>query len=261
MTYKTETVGIAGVGALGSIVAKALVDGIQGYELKAVSNLAPVPLTVPNVGFEELADQCDIIIECLPAAAVPVLADAVLRKRKTLILTTSCALVLYPEISTLAREGFGRIIVPTGALAGLDGVLALSQDKITKSTIITTKPPQSFANNDYVAENKIELSDLRERVMIFSGSVVQAAKIFPANVNVAASLALAGIGPELTRAEIWADPAVTNNSHEIIVEGRSSRIQTKVQNLPDPANPKSSRQAAFSIISALKKRNSYLTIY
>ncbi len=97
--------------------------------------------------------------------------------------------------------------------------------------------------------------------MIFQGSIIDAAKAFPANVNVAASLALAGIGPEKTQVEVWADPEAKGNSHEIIVSGGGSTIRARIENEPDPSNPKSSMQAGYSIIAALKKRKSNLTIY
>lgn len=255
-----EKVGIAGVGALGSIVAKALVAGIEGYELQAVSNLTPVPFDVPNVDFATLAEQCDVIVECLPAASVPELAKLVLGRGKTLVLISSCALVLYPEVAEMAKNSTGRIIVPSGALSGLDAVFAMAQDKITKSKIISSKPPKGFKNAPYLIEKNIDPDGIQKRVMIFTGNVFEAARAFPANVNVAASLAFAGIGPALTQVEVWADPDAKGNSHEIVVEGPGSIVRSKIENVPDPSNPKSSMQAGYSIVAALKKRKSRLTI-
>jgi aspartate dehydrogenase len=252
-----EKVGIAGVGALGTIVAKAF--PLEGYTLHAVSDLGQPPIDVPNVDFQTLAAECDVIVECLPAAAVPALATEVLRRGKTLIMISSCALVLHPEIITLAKNSNGRILVPSGALSGLDAVGALNQNLITESKIISTKHPKGFQNAPFVIENKIDLSTVQSRFMIFSGNVLEAARAFPANVNVAASLALAGIGPERTLVEVWADPAAKGNSHEIIVSGGGTTIRSKIDNLPDPMNPKSSMQAGYSIVSALKKRKSSLT--
>lgn len=255
-----EKIGIAGVGALGGIVARALTDGIDGYHFQAVSNLAPVPFDVPNVGFADLAAQCDVVVECLPAAAVPELAKAVLMAGKTLVMISSCALVLYPELADLAKNSAGRIIVPSGALSGLDGVMGMKEGNIMESKIISTKPPKGFKNAPYILENKINIETIQNRVMIFSGSVYEAAKAFPANVNVAASLALAGIGPEKTKVEVWADPEAEGNTHEIIVTGSGSVIRAKIENVPDPTNPKSSMQAGYSIIAALKKRKEKLTL-
>lgn len=260
MIEKNETVGIAGVGALGGIVARALADGIDGYNLGAVSNLTPVPYEVPNVDFKTLAQTCDIIIECLPPAAVPDLAAEVLPRGKTMVMISACALVLYPALTEMIKAHKGRVLVPSGALAGLDGVYAMAQDDITESRIISTKPPKGFKNAPYLVEKNIDPDTIQKRVMIFSGNVFDAAKAFPANVNVAASLALAGIGPEKTQVEVWADPDATGNSHEIYVKGRGSVIRSKIENVPDPSNPKSSMQAGYSIIAALKKRKEQITL-
>ncbi|PZQ45410.1 MAG: aspartate dehydrogenase [Micavibrio aeruginosavorus] len=255
-----EKVGIAGVGALGSIVAKAF--PMDGYVLHAVSDKNHVmDGVIPNVDFAVLARECDVIVECLPAAAAKDLAEIVLSEGKTLILISACALVLYPELSTSVEKSSGGIIVPSGALSGLDAVLGMKEQSIKESKIISSKPPAGFKNAPYILEKNINLDDIKTRVMIFSGNVFEAAKAFPANVNVAASLALAGIGPEKTQVEVWADPDAKSNSHEIIVTGAGSIVRSKIENVPDPANPKSSQQAAYSIIAALKKRKSNLTIY
>lgn len=124
-----EKVGIAGVGALGSIVAKAF--PMDGYTLHAVSDLGNPALAVPNVDFKQLAEECDVVVECLPAAAVPALAAEVLSRGKTLLMISACALVLHPEIRAMAESSEGRILVPSGALAGLDAVGALNQNVIT----------------------------------------------------------------------------------------------------------------------------------
>ena len=261
MIEKNEKVGIAGVGALGSIVAKSLSDGMDGYALHAVSNLTPVPYAVPNVDFETLVRDCDVIVECLPPSEARKVAELCLAHGKTMVMISSCALVLYPELIEKAKGAKGRIIVPSGALSGLDAVSAMAADKITESKIISTKPPKGFKNAPYIIENKIDLDSVQNRVMIFSGNVLDAAKAFPANVNVAASLALAGIGPEKTQVEVWADPEARGNSHEIIASGPGSVVRAKIENVPDPSNPKSSMQAGYSIVAALKKRKANLTFY
>lgn len=252
-----EKLGIAGVGALGSIVAKAC--PLDGYAFHAVSDLNVPDCGVPNVDFKTLAEECDVVVECLPASAVPALAAEVLSRGKTLILISACALILHPEIKTIAESSQGRILVPSGALSGLDAVFALKQNNITESKIISSKPPKGFKNAPYIVEKNIDIENVQNRFMIFSGNVLEAARAFPANVNVAASLALAGIGPELTQVEVWADPQATGNSHEIVVTGGGTTIRSKIENLPDPSNPKSSMQAGYSIVAALKKRKSTLT--
>lgn len=265
MTGQTQTVtkiGLAGCGALGTIVAKALTEngGLKGYELIGIADLNPPPFAVPHMSFKELAEQGDLIVECLPANIVPDLAKPVLEQGKTLLLISACALLLFPEIKDWAEKSTGRIIVPSGALAGLDAVLALKQSTITSATIASTKPPKGFKNAPYILEKNIDLDKVTEKTLIFSGTAPEAAKAFPANVNVAASLSLAGPGPENVTVEVWADPEAKSNFHEITVSGSGSTIRARVENTPDPSNPKSSMLAGYSIVAALKKMKTPVTV-
>jgi aspartate dehydrogenase len=251
----TKKIGIAGLGAIGSTVARALVGGIDGLALHAASDPAPREnFKVPMLDFEALAAECDVIVECLPAVVVPALCDAAFKYNKDIIIITSAALIIYPEILNHQKSSQSQIHIPSGALAGLDGVRAMmeSGSGIRRSRIISTKHPRGFSGAPFVTENQIDLNYIKQRVMIFSGNAIDAAKAFPANVNVAATLSLAGIGPERTEVEIWADPAATGNTHEIIVEGEFTTINTRVDNIPDPGNPKTSLLAAQSVIAALR---------
>jgi aspartate dehydrogenase len=255
-----KNVGIAGCGALGSIVANALTEGVDGYRLTGISNLTPVPFDAPMMSFSELAENCDIIVECLPAASVEELAREVLSRGKVLIAISAAALMIYPEILKLPEKSSGRIIVPSGALTGMDGVMALKQAGITSAKIISTKLPKGFTGAPWVVQNNIDLESIKTRTLIFSGSALDAARAFPANVNVAATLSLAGIGPDKTTVEVWADPAAPGNSHEIEVHGKGSVMRAKVDNIPDPSNPKSSQLAGHSIVSVLKKLHDNITV-
>lgn len=106
----------------------------------------------------------------------------------------------------------------------------------------------------------IDLTSITKMTRIFEGTALEAAKGFPANVNVAATLSLAGIGAEKTRVEIWADPDAKGNAHEFTVEGEFSTLTSRIVNMPDPANPKSSMLAAQSIVSVLEDLNSALVV-
>lgn len=261
----THKVGIAGTGAIGSAVARALINGIDGLSLTAISDINPNPeFDTPNVDFDRLIAQSDIIVECLPPSAVPDLAIKAIKAQKTLILISSCALLIYPEILDTHRDipkgQRGRIIVPSGALSGLDGVKALKKLGIKNSKIASTKKPRGFTGAPYVEEMGIDLGTISKPTRIFEGNATEAAKGFPANVNVAATLSLAGIGAENTRVEIWAAPDIPGNTHEITVIGEYSRIEAKITNTPDPNNPKSSMLAAQSIISCLEDMNNALVV-
>ena len=247
-------VGIAGMGAIGSAVASALDNGIDGYSLHAYSDLkASDQLSIPHYDFKELAQESDLIIEALPPKVVPELTKHVFMYNKPLILISSCALLLFPEIKE--QKGFKDtpIIVPSGALSGLDGVSAMMQLGIKDARIATTKKPLGYDGAPYIIAQNIDLKSITEKTKLFSGNALEASAAFPANINVAATLSLAGKGPEATHVEIWADPDIAGNTHEIAVEGEFSKISSKIENTPDPNNPKSSMLAAASIISILKK--------
>ena len=258
----SQTIGIAGLGAIGSAVGRALDKGIDGLAWIAASDIKPNEEFpgIPLMNFEEIADCCDIIVECLPPAAVPELAKCVIDRNKTLVLISSCALLMYPEILKSHDISTGRIIVPSGALLGIDGVKALKKLGIKKSIIASTKPPMGFSGAPYVEKMGIDLTQIKEKTRIFQGNALEASKGFPANVNVAATLSLAGIGPKNTQVEIWADPEATGNTHEITVSGEFSTIKARIENTPDPANPKSSMLAAQSIVSALEDLNNALVV-
>ncbi len=256
----TIKIGVVGCGALGTIVCKALEEGIDGYDFVAVSDIQDTPFNVPNLTFDELAKQCDMVVECLPPTIVPALARSVLGQNKTLVMISACAMLLHPEIKDMAEKSKGRLLIPSGAIAGLDAIAALKISGIDSATIATTKPPKGLLGAPYVVQNNINLDDLSDPKMIFRGNALEAAKAFPANVNVAATLSIAGIGAEKTFVEVWADPNAKGNKHEIIVKGGSSTIRTAVENLPDPMNPKSSMLAGYSIVAALKKQTEMIVV-
>lgn len=264
MTYKTA--GIAGLGAIGQAVAKALqAERVPGLSLVGVSeNNANTPaiqeFNLPNMDFDALARAADLIIECLPANAVPALMEKVFLRKKDVVIISSAALIIFPEILEHNKRSDSRIIVPSGALCGLDGVRAMKQLGITASRITTTKTPGGYKNAPYVIEKNIDLSTIKTKILLFSGNALEAAKGFPANINVAATLSLAGIGPEATQVEIWADPTANSNTHEIIVESDFSTLTCRIENRPDPANPKSSMLAAQSIIAVLQGLQSPLAV-
>lgn len=257
-------IGIAGVGAIGSAVARALTSdgGIKGMTLTCVSD----PYTtnhfgVDNVSHETLANQCDLIIECLPADLVPEFAEFMFKAGKDILFISSAALLIYPEILEGLKSSDSRAYLPSGALCGIDGVIAMKEMGIRSSKIASTKPPKGFSGAPYVVENDIDLSAITEKTLIFEGNAYDAAKGFPANVNVAATLSLAGLPAEETLVEVWADPQAVGNSHEITVMSDFSTLISRIENTPDPANPKSSIIAAKSIVATLRNMSGALAIY
>lgn len=246
-------IGIAGVGAIGGAVARALVAGIDGLALECVcdSNTGQ-DFGVDYVSFAGLAARADLVVECLPAHVVPELTAPVFAAGKDIMFISSAALLIYPEILQAQKRAKGRAFIPAGALAGIDGVKAMRQMGITSAKIASTKKPMGFLCAPYVVAQNIALETITEKTCLFRGNAFEASRGFPANVNVAATLSLAGIGAEKTRVEIWADPKATGNTHEIEVKTAYSTLHCRIENMPDPQNPKSSVLAAQSIIASLK---------
>jgi aspartate dehydrogenase len=260
-------IAVAGAGAIGSAVCRALLDGIEGFELTAISDLNPENAKkligrdhLNFVPVETISNTADWVVEALPAREVPGLAQQVLSKGKTLVAISSSALLLYPDIIKLAQQG-GRILVPSGAIAGIDGIAALAEQGISLLKIKTTKPPMSYSGAPYIVQNNIDLTGIHTGKQIFAGHALEAAAAFPANINVAATLTLASrLSPEQVQVEAWADPLVKSNTHEIFVENKSSRLSYKIENVPSPENPKSSALTALSVIALLRRQTSTLSI-
>lgn len=260
---RATRIGIAGAGAIGSAVARALTspEGIKGFILECISDPnVDKDFGVPNVDFDELIQTAELVVECLPAKIVPRLAHKVFESGKDIVMISSAALLIYPEILEWHSASKSRLYLPSGALSGLDGVKAMKELGIQSSKIATTKPPKGYTGAPYVVQNDINLDAITENTCIFSGNALEAAKGFPANINVAATLSLAGIGPEDTKVEIHADPSAKGNAHEITVSSEYSTLTSRIENMPDPANPKSSVLAAQSIVATLRDMTRALVV-
>ena len=190
-------------------------------------------------------------------ALLPSIAEPVLRAGKELIVLSVGALLDRLELVDLARATGGRITVPTGALLGLDAVAAAAESGIDSVKLVTRKPPLGLAGAPHLTGR--DLTGLTEAVQVFAGTARGAAKGFPANLNVSVALALAGIGPDRTEVEIWADPAVTRNTHTITLRSPVADLTMTIENVPSE-NPKTGRITALSVVSLLRKRTAPLAV-
>lgn len=252
-------VGIAGLGAVGTAVARALLAGaVAELELAAVAVRNPASIAqrlgavVPALDFEALADACDVVVEALPRAQFRAVAEPAIAKGRTFVPLSVGALLDEGDLIETARATGARILVPTGALIGLDAVKAAAEGTIASANMVTRKPPAGLAGAPYLAEHAISLEGLTEPLLVFAGSARDGARGFPANVNVAAALSLAGIGPDRTRMEIWADPGITRNTHTIVVEADSARFTMTIENIPSEENPRTGKITALSTLSLLR---------
>ena len=265
----TLRVAIGGFGAIGKVVAQHLDRGIDGLALAAVSArdrarageaMAGFARPVPVVPLASLWEHADVILECAPAALLRELAEPALAHGCQVMVLSCGALLDNLDLVDLARRHGDRIFVPSGALLGLDAVAAAAEGGISSVHMVTRKPPRGLLGAPYLEENAIDFSALSGPKRVFAGTAREAARGFPANVNVAAALALAGIGPDRTTVEIWADPSVTRNIHRIEVEAEAARFSMQIENVPSAENPRTGRLSALSVVAALKKLSSPLAI-
>lgn len=258
-----QLLGIAGLGTMGKALARALdKEALPGMALAAVSvNNSEqagqwmgeqLARPVDCVGFDELAERCDWVVECAPARLLRAIAEPALRRGRRLVVMSSGALLDAPDLIDLARETGAQIILPTGGLLGLDAVTAACEGTIHSVTLVTRKPIAGLLGAPLLVEQGIDLTDLQEPLCVFRGNAEAARRGFPANVNVAVALSLAGIGVERTQVEVWADPAVTRNTHSIQVTADSATFSMMIENVPSE-NPKTSRIAGLSLIACLRK--------
>lgn len=258
---ETYNVGIVGLGAIGMQLARALDAGVPGLKLSAVAVRNRDKAVAAMKGFRDrplvldiakLPRECDIIVEAAPAAIFEEVATAAI-EAGCVFVPSSCGQVL-PRMHLIerAKETGARIIVPTGALLGLDAVRAAAEGQVSSVTIETRKPPRGLVGAPYLEKNGIDVAGINAATRVFAGNAFDAAAGFPANVNVAAALALAGIGPERTTVEIWADPGVTRNTHTIRVEAEAARLTMTIENVPSEENPRTGKITALSILACLR---------
>ena len=261
-------VGVAGLGAIGRTVARALAQGMRGLELacvaardhvKARAWLDQEGIACPIVKLEAMPSHADLLVECAPASALQDICLPMLSARKPVMVLSAGALLSYPDLIELAEHKCGQIIIPTGALIGLDAVTAAAQGVIHSVRMVTRKPPAGLVGAPYLVENNISVEGLTEATRVFSGTARVAAAGFPANVNVVAALSFAGIGPDRTMIEIWADPAATRNCHSIEVDSDSARFSMTIENIPSE-NPRTGRITALSVLAALAKLHAPLRV-
>ena len=256
----TRTVAIAGLGAIGLPLARALDAGVPGLSLaavaihdqaKAAGKLGSFRLPPPVVSLAELAE-CDIVVEAAPAAVFERVARPAIEKGRIFVACSVGALLPRMHLVRWAQMTGARIVVPTGALLGLDAVRAAAEGPVESVTLETRKPPAGLDGAPYLQENGIQVLGITEPLCVFRGNAMDAAAGFPANVNVAAALALAGVGPMRTRVEIWADPGVTRNTHTIRVEADAARFTMTIEGVPSAENPRTGKLTTLSVLACLR---------
>lgn len=254
-------IGIAGLGAIGGAVARRLDAGAEGLALVAVAGRDAAKTQAAVAAFVSkprvmaaatLGEVADVVVDCAPGPQLGEIAEPALDRGRIVMTANAAALLDRLDLVDRARAKGGRIIVPTGALLGLDAVRAAAESRIERVTMITRKPPKGLAGAPYLVQNNIDVMAFTDSTRIFAGTAREAARGFPANVNVAAALSLAGIGPDQTRIEIWVEPTSGRNQHTIEVEAEAARFTMTIAGVPSAENPRTGRLTPLSVIACLK---------
>ena len=252
-------IGIVGLGSIGAAVAKQLLPplvlvAIAGRESQATAaKCAALGLDVPATDLAALVAASEVVVDCAVAASFRAVAETSLAAGRTLVTVNAAALLDHLDLVEFARAKGGRIVVASGALLAFDAVAAAALGRIERVTMRNRKPPQGLAGAPYIVSKGIDLASLSTATCVFSGTAREAAKGFPANVNVAAALSLAGAGPDRTMVEIWADPSLTRNVHEFDLVSDCVSFSVRTEGLPSPDNPKTSAIVPLSVLATLQR--------
>jgi len=260
-------IGLIGCGAIGRTIAIAMdrTESIGAIflfdrsEEQARSLAARLEKAVHVTSMDVLIKNSELVVEAASQEAVREFAPQVLWAGRDLMLMSVGALAddqLADHMRKLAREKQCKLYIPTGAIAGVDGVRCAAEGRIDEVTLETRKPPRALRGNPYVAAMGIDIDNLTEETILFEGSARKAVTDFPQNINVAAALSLAGIGFDATTIRIIADPNVTRNEHTIHLKGSFGEMRSWVSNYPCPDNAKTSYLAALAAISMVRKISS-----
>ncbi len=265
-----QNVAIGSLGTIGFRVARCLDQGdIPGLSLAAVSannkdraidKVAAFKSKPSVVSAKALAAEADIVVECAPAAIFREIAEPAIAAGKILMPLSVGALLSHWDLVDLAEQTGARILVPSGALLGLDAVRAAKEGNFDRVTMVTRKPPAGLAGAPHLVDNNIDIQNLTEPKLVFEGTAREGARGFPANVNVAAALSLAGPGPDNVHLQIWADPTIDRNTHLIEVIADSASFEMKMFSIPTTEKPATGRIVAQSVIASLRAQVSPLVV-
>ena len=260
---KNKKIGIVGCGTIGRALAKAICSKFKDHAVlsficdrsqeKAVSLKKGLRLSARISSMRETLQKSDLVIEAASAEAAAEILKFHFRPHQAVMVMSVGAILLNPDFIQRFQKKRMAIWIPSGAVAGIDGLKAAREGGLESVTLITRKPPAGIRGAAYFKKRKFPRLKGREEIRVFKGNALQAVKNFPQNINVAAVASLAGLGAMKTTVEIWTSNAYRFNQHEIRAAGKTGSIQTVVQNFPSAENPKTSALAIYSAIATLRK--------
>lgn len=265
-------IGLIGCGNIGRAIAKAVAEGrIEGAQIvvigdvvesEALKALAKQQNCAWTTRIESFLDyELDLVVEAASPAAVRQYAPLFLDQGISMMVMSTGAFVdedLYCQVGRLAAANNCYVYIPSGAIGAVDLFGAHREGGLEEVSITARKPPANLVK--YTDEGKITFAHVTEPLIVFEGPAREAVKQFPENINVAATISLAGIGPDKTVVKIIADPGVSRNTFEIEARGKYGLFKLTLENLPSPDNPKTSYAACLSAIALLKKIKSHVKL-
>ncbi|HEX9745039.1 MAG TPA: aspartate dehydrogenase domain-containing protein [bacterium] len=254
-------VAIIGLGAIGGFLLGELAPDTD-FEISAICEIDEqkagkilTALHLPDgllCEIDEIPDNTDVFVEAASGSVAYKVAELALSRGKIAVIASMGGLGDIDNLVELARRNGGRLLLPSGAIAGLDALKAVPKESIKSVTMKSTKPAGNLADTEYIKSKGLDLNLINEPVKVFDGMARDAAIAFPKSANVAATLALATVGLDNMRVEIWADPFSDRNRHWLQVESGHGRIIANVSNVPFEINPRTSKLAAYSILAAIR---------
>lgn len=262
---KKVRVGFIGCGAIGSRLAQSVSHDLKDscritglYDLlpqriKKLASSLKLSSTLIKKSIPDLVRSSDFVVEAIASSKTTDIIESVIRAKKSILIMSVGKVLSIPHIFKLAERNQTMVLIPSGAIGGLDVIKAINPKDISKITLTTRKPPSSLEQSDYLTKKRIFINRIKKETVLFDGGVRESVRLFPRNINVAAALALASRAQSKIRIRIITSPKFTLNSHEINVWGKFGHLAVRTDNLPCPDNPKTSYLAVLSAVQTLKQ--------
>ncbi len=257
-------IGIIGCGAIGSRIARSIRLDLNEYcILQGLYDIVPQKAerlarelkttNVVCVSQDDLVRRCAFIVEAVNSTKTATIIRQILNAKRGVLVMSVGRILNAPNLFSLADKNRCHLLIPSGALSGLDAVKAAAQVKIDRITLTTRKPPGGFAQSEYLTKKRISLDNIKNETVLYAGGVDNAVKYFPQNINVAATLALASRAKAKIRIKIIASPKLKTNSHEVEIKGDFGKMVNRTENVVCPDNKKTSYLAVLSAIQTLNQ--------